>query len=354
MKAMATNQTISWFHKHYREENLELSPDFQRNPVWPKSAKEKLIETIFMGLPMPEIYYVTKMTPKGEYKVIIVDGQQRLRTIIEFIEGELVLRDKDILTNRQRFSELTDEEKKNFWRYPIVCRDLEDSTDKDVRDLFQRTNMNAVPLNKQELRNAQYSGEFIKTVGKISENPFWTSAGIFSASDIRRMLDLEFISILLSTLIGGIYNRKDELDEFYVNYEDEFEDADKYIGKFNDIIALISLIIPNISKTRWNNKADFFTLFLCLHDLFSLHKDRISEPAFLETIQRSLIVFENNVNTSVNSSVSGSAKFYEYRIAAFLASNDKENRIKRRKILSDFLLENLHENLQKQFAGIES
>jgi len=50
--------------------------------------------------------------------------------------------------------------------------------------------------------------------------------GLFSVNDVRRMSDLEYISILFSTLIGGIYNRKDQLDEYYTQYEEEFNEKD--------------------------------------------------------------------------------------------------------------------------------
>ena len=87
MKAMATNQTIQWFYQRFREESLILSPEFQRNPVWQQPQKEYLIETILLDLPMPEIYVVNRISPEGESHYIVVDGQQRLRTIIEFIQA---------------------------------------------------------------------------------------------------------------------------------------------------------------------------------------------------------------------------------------------------------------------------
>jgi len=263
MKAMATNQNITWFMERFDEENLELNPDFQRNPVWIDHQKDYLIETILLEMPIPEIYYVSRITSEGKTKYIIVDGQQRLRTIIEFTKGDYTLKTSPRNhAHVKQFSDLTPTEKQRFWRYPIVIRDLEDSNDDEVRELFQRLNKYPVSLNEQELRNARYKGHFLKTVEKISDNEFWTSSGLFSANDIRRMLDLEFISILLCTIMGGIFNRKDRLEEFYTNYEEEFEESGFYVDRFNRNLDAIDIILSDMKKRRWRNKADFYTLFL--------------------------------------------------------------------------------------------
>ncbi len=89
MKSLATNQNVSWFYQRFQEESLELSAEFQRNPVWLKPQKDYLIETLLLDLPMPEIYVINKVTSIGESSWIVVDGQQRLRTILEFVIGEL-------------------------------------------------------------------------------------------------------------------------------------------------------------------------------------------------------------------------------------------------------------------------
>ena len=68
-----------------QEKRLNLQPDFQRRKVWPKAAKSYLIDTILRGLPIPEIFAFE--TPKGILGVI--DGQQRLSTILDFINAGL-------------------------------------------------------------------------------------------------------------------------------------------------------------------------------------------------------------------------------------------------------------------------
>jgi hypothetical protein len=51
-----THRTVSWFNKTFGNEELELAPPFQRNPVWTDVQKAYLIDTILYGLPVPELY----------------------------------------------------------------------------------------------------------------------------------------------------------------------------------------------------------------------------------------------------------------------------------------------------------
>lgn len=338
MKTTATNQSISWFYQRLREGSLELSPDFQRNPVWLPPQKEYLIETILMNLPIPEIYMVNRIKPSGESTYIIVDGQQRIRTILEFVTSEMVIKAPILAApNVKKFNDLSDAEKQNFWRYSLVVRDLEDTTDDEIRHLFERLNKNSVVLNDQEMRNARFKGQFLHTIQRLSENPFWTSSGIFSSNDIRRMLDLEFISILLTTMIGGIYNRKERIDEFYIMYEDEFEDSVYYSDRFNRIIEIIDLSISNIKLTRWRNKAEFYTLFLVADNI----NDWIESTKDFARISASLKLFEEQVQNAKTPTEQTEEVFIDYLDAATSGTNDKEKRVRRFRILREYLSRNV-------------
>lgn len=337
MKAIASIQTITWFYQRFKENALELSPDFQRNPVWQQPQKDYLIETILLQLPVPEIYMVNRIKPTGESTYVIVDGQQRLRTILEFVNLELELRKTPLNhSSVRKFTDLSDEEKQRFWRYPIVVRDLEDSSDDDIRNLFQRLNKYAFVLNEQELRNARFKGVFLKTVENLGEHSFWTTSGLFSANDIRRMLDLEYIGILLTSMIGGIYHRKERLDEFYVMYEPTFDEANHYIERFESILEAIEAILPNIRKLRWANKADFFAMFLCLDQL----NPDTSDTELINKIRSGLLNFEALIQKAKNEPDQVDQKFKDYADAATVATNDKDRRLKRFRILKEYLHQN--------------
>lgn len=338
MKAFANNQTISWFYQRYKEGNLELDPDFQRNPVWLQTQKDYLLETILLELPVPEVYMVNRINSVGESVYVVVDGQQRLRTILEFVTGEHRIKTiVDHFKRIKKFDDLTESEKQKFWRFPIVVRDLEDSSELEVRDLFQRLNKYSFVLNDQELRNAKYQGEFLKAVEKITENEFWVTSGLFSPNDFRRMIDLEFVSILVSTLIGGIYNRKERIDEFYINYESEF-DKDQYIDRVNNILDIIKSAIPNLKETRWKNKADFYTLFLFIDTL----KIQVSDIDEIKKLRSALEKFEADINEARLMEESEIDKdINDYLKAATADTNSKEPRVRRLRILINYVKKQL-------------
>jgi len=334
MKALATNQTVSWFYQRYKEGTLELSAEFQRNPVWVKRQKDYLIETLLLELPMPEIYVINQVTADGDSNWIVVDGQQRLRTILEFVMSELRVTIKvEGFVHIKSFDDLTSEQKKGFWRYPIVVRDMEDSTDTQIRDLFQRLNKYSVTLNPQELRKARFKGKFLETVTELGDNEYWLTTGLFSPNNIRRMQDLEYIGVLFSTMIGGIYNRQDRLDEFYVNYEDEFEEKEYYVSRFNRNLTIVEQILPNLRNTIWKNKANFYTLFL-LTD--GMHESLDSSDA-IDNLRRKLHGLSKLLTEAIENDEGAREDILEYMDAARYGTNDREKRVRRLRILKNFV-----------------
>lgn len=261
-----THRTVSWFKKAWTNEELELKAPFQRNPVWTDIQKAYLIDTILHGLPIPELYMQDSGNEEGEEQHIVVDGQQRIRAVLDFLTGKLKLEGDDITPRWSglSFEELEPNEKKAIFNYKFVVRILPSMDDESLRKIFTRLNRNVVALNPQELRNATYWGPFIKAIQYIAdEQSFWADSGLFSANDHRRMLDHEFISELAVAFLHGPQNKKDKLDQTYQIYEENFEDKDNLIRTFNKVTSEIAAILPDLNKTRWKKKSDFYTLFLC-------------------------------------------------------------------------------------------
>jgi hypothetical protein len=136
--------------------------------------------------------------------------------------------------------------------------------DEEVRAIFQRVNKNTTVPNAQELRHATYWGPFIKLTEEISDYEFWSAAALFSANHRRRMLDIEFISELAVAVLNGLQNKKKRLEEFYQQYETNFDQAEELRTIFIRVLGEIEQLLPNITKTRWRKKSDFYTLFVTL------------------------------------------------------------------------------------------
>lgn len=260
-----THLNVLWFKRAFGAEELQMAPPFQRRPVWMPPQKSYLIDTILRGYPIPEIYMRDLIGPDAKQTHIVVDGQQRILTCLEFIEGGFPLDPEQSPDYADlEFDDLGDDEKKRIYEYQFVVRLLPEVPDPVIRDIFQRLNKNNFALNAQELRQATYWGAFIQSMNRLSNKEYWTDLGVFTPNDIRRMLDVEFISELAIGLLHGPQNKKQSLDTWYAVYEKEFEEASHLEMVFDKVLGEMTQLVPNVHRTRWRKKSDFYTFFLVL------------------------------------------------------------------------------------------
>ena len=88
MEFDSNTQPISWFNDRNNDGSLILKPPFQRKPIWAARQKCYLIESILLKLPIPEVYMQTVTSEDGKTTYAVVDGQQRIRTVLQFIGSE--------------------------------------------------------------------------------------------------------------------------------------------------------------------------------------------------------------------------------------------------------------------------
>lgn len=262
-----TLRNVIWFKQIHQSGELDMKPDFQRNQVWTNKQKSYLIDTILRGYPIPEIYIQELIDIAGMAKYLIIDGQQRIKSILQFMEGKYFLNGEDSPEWADMyFDDLSMQDKKKIYEYNFVIRILPEMSEGEIRSIFQRLNRNVVVLNKQELRQATYWGEFISLMNNIANRKAWKKIGAFSQNDVRRMLDVEFISEITVAMLNGIQNKKDKLDDYYRIYEEQFDEKDEISEAFEVILGEIIRILPEISYTRWSKKTDFYTLFLVMYE----------------------------------------------------------------------------------------
>lgn len=321
-----TTQSLSWFSKRDAAEELSIKPPFQRNPVWSVAQKSYLIDTILNGYPIPEIYMQFSTDADGDDRYVVVDGQQRIRSCLEYINDEYELSGDDIGPwVGSLFSDLTEEQRKQIYNYVFVVRKLPEMDDEKIRAIFTRLNRNVVALNKQELRHSTYWGKFISLMGDLANDERWAEFGIFTANDVRRMLDVEFISELAIAYLHGHQNKKDKLDDWYRAYETEFERESDVRRTFNNVIGEIGSIFGENKLGRWSKKSDFYTLF----HLLSSHKSELPLARDdRDRMRRRLITFGKQVDSYLadpeDSNASVSAK--EYARAVERAASDVASR----------------------------
>src|SRR5262249_40575859 len=96
------------------------------------------------------------------------------------------------------------------------------------------------------------------------EDEFWSRSGVFSANDVRRMLDVEFVSELTVALIHGPQNKKTSLEHWYEVYEAEYDERSRVNRMFKLVLGEADALLPDLASTRWSKKSDFYSLFLTL------------------------------------------------------------------------------------------
>lgn len=259
-----TQHNVLWFKKAFDNGELEIRAPFQRNPVWSDRQKSSLIDTILLEYPIPELYMQELIQASGTQKHVVVDGQQRIRAVLSFLSGEYEMDEESPHWGGLVFDDLSAGERKKIYEYNFVIRQLPEMPDDELRAIFQRINRNTVTLNQQELRRATYWGPFIKLMEELAELEFWSTAGLFSANDRRRMLDVEYVSELAVAVLNGLQNKKKNLEEYYQQYETSFDGAEHLRTVFSKVLGEIEQILPELCKTRWRKKSDFYTLFLKL------------------------------------------------------------------------------------------
>lgn len=322
-------QTISWLNNRRNEGSLQISPKFQRRAVWMEKERSALMDTICSNLPFPEIYVqVITDTETGGQQHIVVDGQQRVTSILMFVDNEFSL-PIDENWNGEYFRDLDDPVKEQFWDYKVVVRNLRKTSDVEIRDLFERLNTNTVSLNDQEIRNAKYQGAFKQLSERLADSPIFQGIGLFSARDIRRMSDVEFVGELLVLTMQGVTNKKDLLDVYYARYEEELPSETDHESRFGSALTLLWSIYDPENKMVFKTRSNFYTLFGCMlryHDITG--RNSFKSP---RAVSGDLVTFINQArNQEFNAA---DPEIEEYANAVVRAASDRARRARRAEIL---------------------
>ena len=348
MKFTSTLHPISWFRDHYLNGGLAIKPPFQRRPVWTPKQKCYLIETVLLDLPIPEIYVQRSVTAQGIETFAIVDGQQRIRSILQFIGSEAdeeerefngFVLDKLDSTSDWRglsFADLSDDQKKAFFSYEFTVRYLYTENDEDTKDVFRRLNKYLTPLRPQELRNATYNGPFAKLAEKLADDEYWAENKIITSASIRRQGDVEFVSeLMIGAMHGPQGGAPSIIDQYYATYEDydeEFPGQRALLAAFRNTLNAVRDIVPRVRELRWGNKTDFYTIFVVFAHLFRKKRPKQREKSRLRRILAEFATEVDDAGAGENGHVSEEA--IRYVKAVQKGANDKARRAARHEALS--------------------
>jgi len=182
---------------------VDIAPDYQRHFVWDDQRESELIESIFLGIPVPSLYMATNSDATWE----VVDGVQRLSTLIHFCGSDdarrRIERPKKLELNGLRkldsfnganFDNLPRSIQLTFTLRPLRVTTLNDKSDKHVRyDLFERLNTGGVKLHAQEIRNCVLGGRFRDIIKELASDENFRSVVALPNNEIREATYEEMI-----------------------------------------------------------------------------------------------------------------------------------------------------------------
>lgn len=335
------NHEIKDIYKDFTAGKLIVDPSYQRRHVWMDQDKVRLIETILMGLIVPEVFFwPASIDPEtGDTLTHIVDGQQRIDSIVDFIDGKYKLSSKYLLDAEIKnkygdlfFSELSDEAKTNFWTYRLSVVDIDKSQNMEqIKRMFYRLNLTNYSLNEQEKRNSK-SSAFGDKSESLAKNEFWNELRVFSANDARRMKDTEYCCSIYILAQEGIVDQTGtkKVNEYYDDNAEEYDVSNKLTNKIIDAMDIIKTWSNKNTISFISKKAQMYTMF-CV--AFRLIDDSIDNTEKVkEKIEKFIIAYnlfrneqELQFEDAEEASLYDSIK--KYKLASSEGINKFQNRI---------------------------
>ncbi|HDR1873487.1 TPA: DUF262 domain-containing protein, partial [Pasteurella multocida] len=161
---------------------IDIAPEYQRQFRWDEKRQSTLIESLFLGIPIPNLFMATNTNGTWE----VIDGVQRITTMIHFLDNEEAKRkaglkinenlelsdlEKLPLFNGKRFADLPPQIRLDLILKPLKVTTLTDKSDKMVRfDLFERLNTGGIKLSSQEIRSCVYRGKFNDFIKELAKD----------------------------------------------------------------------------------------------------------------------------------------------------------------------------------------
>lgn len=326
MRTSADTRKISLLLKMEREGSLIPTPEFQRRAVWTNPDKIAFVETILSGFPFPEIYTAAGSvdTTTGEAVELLVDGQQRIRTIKDYFNGTSPFRSSRAI---RRYLDLEEDEKKAFLNYDVAVRNLGLLEEGRIREVFRRMNRTSYSLNDMERFNAVYLGLYKRFSETLAENAFLKDVRLFSSTDIRRMKDVSYMASLVATMMSSYFNRDDEVETYLENYNDTFPKLAEMNARVEAVFDYMrALALP--TKSRAWRKVDFYNLAVEIDRQLFTAKRR-PDPA---STSAALTALYDGVDRarSEGSDDEGVQRYFE---ATLQNTNDRSQRIARGEVL---------------------
>lgn len=245
---------------------IVVNPDYQREYRYNSKDESSIIESIFVGIPIPPIF-IAKSTIGNIHILNVIDGQHRLKAIYRFLKNEYKLINVELLGEGyegKSYNELSIDEKMLLLSKKINFIEFEKFPGLEIEiEIFNRYNKGTKPLTPQEIRHAvynskfnEYINDFAKLIAKDNKNILYRIYNVTN-DRIQKKKVQESMFVILSILESGInlklekspdyaemfMEKKKKLSENEIEFEKNFNELKEKFEKFNDFIAKIGEMI---------------------------------------------------------------------------------------------------------------
>ncbi|TGG92819.1 DUF262 domain-containing protein [Natronospirillum operosum] len=243
--------TIEYIIQKFQD-GLFFVPKYQREFIWPQNHKERFIESIILGLPVPMMF----LADLDDGRLEIVDGAQRIQTLEEFRNSDLKLKDLKILDSLKGFTyeDLPESQQRKFDTKALRIVVLEDATSANRRkEIFNRINTGSVKAKPSEVRRGDFESPFMQFVIRCASDAMFRKTCPVSKSLVSRREPEELVlrffaySDRYKVFKHDVYKF---LDKYTEDLRDNF-DKDKMESEFNQTMHFVNRHFPNgFAKTK--------------------------------------------------------------------------------------------------------
>ena len=272
MKINHSEYTISELLQMLEKKEIIINQTYQRSSgVWPQSAQTYFLDTILEGFPFPKLYFYQSLD-RATRKPIkeVVDGQQRLMTIEQFVHHDFRLTSASQHYAGLKYSDLSDDKQDEFMMYTVPA-DVVLAADRPVLlEMFRRINAYTAPLNAAEKRHSEFQGLFKWFITDLADrySPFLENYGVLTAKQMVRMADAELFAELAQVFDQGIVNKSNaSLREIYRKYDKTFANIDLWKSRIAETFDFIAAHFSDLRETFMVKPYVFHSLFSAMSQL---------------------------------------------------------------------------------------
>lgn len=233
-------------------------PDYQRELIWKPKQQSRFIESILLDLPVPYLYVADVTSGEDEGRIEVVDGSQRIRTLVRFMENAFELQGLEVLDklNGFRFHDFTLSRQLRFRRKTMRMIELIEVDEEARRQLFDRLNSGGTNLTDMEKRLGSRDGPFMSFIRELAGSPKLIS--LCPISQVRQdHREYEEMVLRFFAYREKYQSFSKSVIDFLNSYLDEKNDNfDRafYENQFNEMLDFVENFLPHgFRKNASNN-----------------------------------------------------------------------------------------------------